>query len=151
MNSLLPPSFKRSRGAWIAAISLLSCRVALAGTNSAAAQPAKTATAKNETAATIQIPKSEFAEGRDPFFPLRSGGVTLPDTTTPHPTAVLPTLQGISGQFALINGRTLKLGEEADVTINRNKVHIRLLKMSSDSVVVEVEGQSMELRLKPGL
>lgn len=133
-----------------------------AATNTPASSPAGTNSASKQVA--IEVPASQFviptstSEGRDPFFP---------DSTRVHASAIINTnpgpkapsaplvLQGISvvgpKRFALINGRTFEVNEDADVSVGRAKVHVLCVSIKEDSVVVEVEGSRQELRLRPGL
>ncbi len=118
--------------------------------------------------APIEIPTSQFiipstaTEGRNPFFP---DSLVLPKAianantntaATKAPAATLD-LKGISGagnkRFALINGRTFEVGEEADVGVagGRSKVRVQCISIGEDSVTVEVDGVRRALRLRPGL
>jgi len=109
------------------------------------------------------IPQSAFsqpkkvAEGRDPFFP-KSVRVFGVDPTPKPATNAVPTigelaLKGISGTpeqpLAIINNRTLTVGEEADVPTGAGKIRIRCVEinMAEGTVLVQVGGQSRQLRL----
>jgi hypothetical protein len=110
------------------------------------------------------IPQSNFvqpkkqADGRDPFFPksVRVYGVDATPTvkTNPTPTAELA-LKGISGTpeqpLAIINTTTFSKGEENDVATRAGKIRIRCVEinMSAGTVLIQVGGQSRELRLAP--
>ena len=108
----------------------------------------------------IEIAVSKFtvptttAEGRDPFFPnsARFSASVAPVNPGSKKTApVTLVLQGISGKFALINGRTLEVNEEADISTSGGKIHVRCLNIGEDVVTVEANGARQELRLKGGL
>lgn len=116
----------------------------------------------NTAPAAIVIPTSEFtipasvAEGRDPFFPVSTRMAAVPVNT--NSAAKVPvvslTLQGVSGtperRFALINGRTFEVGEEAEVSAGKSRVHVHCLDIKEDSVTVEVEGKPQDLKLRGG-
>ena len=122
--------------------------------------PAQGATNVGAKPPAIVIPASQFAiptsraEGRNPFFPestLTKVPQNSPTNTTGRVSAIALTLQGISGRFALINGRTFAEGEDGDVTVNQSKVHIHCIKIKEDGVTIEVNGNRQELKLRPGL
>jgi len=106
---------------------------------------------------TFRLPK-KLAEGRNPFFPQSVSHIGVVATSKTNqvvaPIAEL-TLKGISGTpeqpLAIINNRTFTAGEEGDVPIGTNKVRVRCIeiKMSEGTVLVQVSGQSRELRLAP--
>jgi len=125
---------------------------------------AEAAPSATNSLAAIEIPKSTFiiptttSQGRDPFFPLSRRMVVdaTPKTgTTPIAAPVNFVLQGISGteskRFALINGRTLVVGEEREVPSGTTRVQVRCLEIREDSVKIEVNGVTSELKLRPGL
>jgi hypothetical protein len=152
----------RFRYPLLAGLALSSVLVVTAQAATATNAPAP---AKSQPAATnsvIEIPKSQFtipttvADGRDPFFPnssrLAAKAVTGKAPAAPTVTLVL---QGISGteakRFALISGRTMVVGEEADIAVDKSRVRVRCLDIREDSVVVDVDGKQQELKLRPGL
>jgi hypothetical protein len=112
---------------------------------------------------TNAIPQSVFVvptntkDGRDPFFPnsdrLLAAGSTTPKRTSTPETALL-VLNGLSGtagrKLAMINGRTLAEGEEAEVSTAGGRVRFRCLEIKTDSVIIEVSGERRELRLRSG-
>jgi hypothetical protein len=93
-------------------------------------------------------------EGRDPFFP---------NSTRPYENA--PTakksigdisslvLKGISGppdhRLAIINNRTLGVGDEQDLTTPQGRIHIRCVEIKSNSVVIQSGGLNHELKYVP--
>jgi type II secretory pathway component PulC len=64
-------------------------------------------------------------------------------------------LQGISGtatkRFAIINGRTFEVDEEAEIAVGNSRVRIRCLEIRADSVLIESSGEKRELKLRRGL
>lgn len=154
-------------GLTIAAAGLLAL-AALTGTSSAATNPppkkSATAAATNASAqVAIVIPTSEFiipaspAEGRDPFFPnsIRTTRTVVTTNKVAKAAPVKLVLQGISGteakRFALINGRTFVVGEEAGITVGNTRINIHCLSITEDAAVVEADGKRQELKLRPGL
>ena len=143
-------------------LGLFVCAITVSGaekTNPTTA-PALLTTNVGAKLSAVVIPTSQFAiptssvEGRNPFFPestLTNFRQSSPTNTTSKVSAVALTLQGISGRFALINGRTFAEGEDGDVTVGRSKVHIQCLKIKEDGVTIEVDGTRRELKLRPGL
>lgn len=136
---------------------ILCCVTALAAQTTKPVAPAvKTEVAEPETSNFV-IPRNP-KEGRDPFFPNSTIGIQAP-ATRPGPAApVAPpkmTLMGISGprekHLAIINGHTFGKGEEQDVPSANGKVHVRCLEIKEDSVIIDVNGERQELRLRSGL
>jgi hypothetical protein len=105
---------------------------------------------KTKTAHSIFTMPSNPSEGRDPFFP---------DSTRPYAVAVAASprsvdvsslvLKGFSGtmkdRLVIINNHTFATGDEGDVTTSTGRVHLKCVKIKTNSVVVEVEGQLHEL------
>ena len=64
-------------------------------------------------------------------------------------------LGGISGSrehpLAIINGHTFEVGEEGEVPSSKGKVHVRCIEIRPDGVLIFVNGQRRELRLRMGL
>jgi hypothetical protein len=107
-------------------------------------------------------PQSSFTqpkrreEGRDPFFPksIRPYGEESKQKNVPPVTPIAElALKGISGTpeqpLAIINTTTFAAGEEGDVLTRAGKIRIRCveIRMSEGTVLVQVGGQSRELRL----
>ena len=135
------------------------------------AQGTSNATSTNSTATAFTtqppfiepaVPQSTFAqpkrreEGRDPFFPksIRPYGDEAKPKNVPTVTPIAElSLKGISGTpeqpLAIINTTTFTAGEEGDVTTRAGKIRIRCveIRMSEGTVLVQVGGQSRELRL----
>jgi hypothetical protein len=109
-----------------------------------------------------EIPVSVFTmpanpkEGKDPFFPNRVLDKVAPqpivnkEGAKPVPVALI--LNGLSGSanrpLAIINNYTFAKGEEADVRSGTSRVHVRCVDIKEDYVIVEVNGQRQELRLR---
>jgi hypothetical protein len=119
------------------------------------APPASKASPGASPSEDVAVPRSVFTvpakpeEGRDPFFPsahyLFGRPVQSQPTAPPTTRFVLQGLSGTSDQrLAIINGRTMAEGEEAEV----NHQHIRCIEIKEDSVIIEVAGARQELRLR---
>lgn len=111
---------------------------------------------------TNSLPQSVFTipaslkEGRDPFFPdsaywLGGGGGVMKLSPTKHIDVGL-VLNGLSGpndhRLAMINGRTVAEGEEAEVSTSTGRVKVRCVQIKSDAVILEIGGERKELRLR---
>ncbi len=144
----------------LGAIFPLLCAVAaLAGPSNA---PSATATNTKAAAAEPEIPKSVFIlpagpkDGRDPFFPNRVLGYKVAQTNQAPIQAVTLLLNGVGGtrdhRLCIINGQTFGPGDEEDVkTPDGRKVKIRCLEVKEESVIIQVDGERRELRLRRGL
>jgi len=101
----------------------------------------------------IYVPPSTRSEGRDPFFPNRFA--TAPTPTPVQTTGVVLVLNGISGTpqnpFAIINNRTFAKGEEQEVPSSAGRVLVRCVDIKENTVIVDVDGQRQELRLRSGI
>lgn len=122
--------------------------------------PAQTRTVRRVSAldlVTNDVPKSVFviptpeSQSRDPFFPdsmrLKPGSS---EPVAPRPSIRL-LYNGLSGTadkpLAIINGRTLAQGEEAEIRSGGARVTIRCISIQGETVVVEVNGRTVTLRL----
>lgn len=132
--------------------------VAMAGSLSLIAAP-QVQPAKQEAPQSVFIIPNNPNEGRDPFFPestrhhAESSKTDVANTPAPVATGSL-TLKSIVGGLAIINNHSFAPGEEGDVLIsNGQRQHIRLMeiKPKTQSVVVEVGSQSIELKLQDGI
>ncbi len=124
--------------------------------------PSKTATVSSSTNSEIEIPSSAFSiptnpkDGRDPFFP-DSTRIYSADAPKAKPikSSITLKLNGLSGpiekRLAIINGRTVAEGEEAEISTSTGRQQVRCISIKDDSVVVEVGGERRELRLREGL
>lgn len=106
-------------------------------------------------ASTFSIPTSP-RDGRDPFFP-DSTRVYTADApkAKPNKSPISLKLNGLSGpvekRLAIINGRTVAEGEEAEIPTSTGRQQVRCISIDDDSVVVEVGGERRELKLREGL
>ena len=100
-------------------------------------------------ARSIFIMPTSPKEGHDPFFP---------QSTRPYGTSTVPApkvewtalkLVGISGsaehRLVIINNNTFAEGDEQDVPVEGSRIHVRCLKISTNSVTLMVGGQTREL------
>ena len=126
------------------------------------AKAAKPAAEKDDR---IQVPKSEFviptvaAEGCDPFFPSSSRMLAfqakaVTDKTTTKPASTLMfALKAITAsggrRVASINNRPFEAGEEGEIAFGGTRVRLKCLEVREDSALIEFEGQTQELRLRP--
>jgi hypothetical protein len=120
--------------------------------------PNQAVPAPKPVAQVIPIPKSVYVvpvkpeEGTDPFFPKAARVKAATPSTTPRSFSGDLVLKGFSGpaqhKLAIINNYTLATGEEADLHIGAAHVHVRCIEVKADSVVIEIEGERRELRLR---
>ncbi|EEF62424.1 hypothetical protein [Pedosphaera parvula] len=113
----------------------------------------------NSVAADAVIPQSVFdltaKNIRDPFYPdtLRRPIPALVTTNALPVVAlsslVLKALSGSAGQrLALINNRTLEVGESAEVTTaNGSKIKVHCIDIKESSVFIKVESQPEPIEL----
>ena len=148
---------------------LCGCSAALLCLATSAAQtPGKTAApagTKPEAATEQEVPRSLFTipttpkEGRDPFYPSSTLGFPNANVTrTNNTVAAAPprmSLMGISGTrekpLAIINGRTFGKGEDQEVPSPNGKLRVKCVEIKEDSVIIDVNGERQELRLRHGL
>jgi hypothetical protein len=109
-------------------------------------------------AATNAVPRSVFVvpktpnEGRDPFFPTsaRPYEVKTQAVQTHFADISSLVLKGVSGpldhRLAIINNRTLAVGDEQDITTSQGRLHIRCVEIKNNSVVLEIGGERHELK-----
>jgi hypothetical protein len=135
-------------------IALLSAHTAVCGEGT----PSKEAPDTNTlTVSTFTRPLS-LKEGRDPFHPLSTRHI---DVVKPPPVEVVAKgpakleLKGISGSsdrpLALINNRTLAVGEEQDVSTPEGRVKVMCLAIEGTTVRIRAQGQTRELVLRKGI
>jgi hypothetical protein len=101
------------------------------------------------------LPRS-LNDGRDPFFPnsTRVVAANRPiEKKAPGPATL--ELKGISGTsdqpLAIINNRTLAVGEEQDVNTAEGRVRVLCLAIEGTKVRVKVQGETRELMLRKGI
>lgn len=112
----------------------------------------------------IEIPKSEFVipsvpgEGRDPFFPdsTRVALTQKPAADKPGTKVAAPVLFSLKAitasggrRVASINNRPFEAGEEGEIAFGTSRVRVRCIEVREDSVIIDVDGQTQELRLRP--
>lgn len=125
------------------------------------------ATGTNATNSLLPIPVSAFnvdiSPVKDPFFPntsrLPKRNEKGPKEAPPSISATVFHLMGLSGsseeRLAMINGRTLGVGETNEISLhNGKKVGIRLLQIKEKSVIIRVisppQPDLLELTLPKG-
>ena len=63
-------------------------------------------------------------------------------------------LNGLSGteedRLAIINGRTLAEGEQADIATPTGRVRVRCVQIKERSVIIDIGGDRREIFLRPG-
>jgi len=130
--------------------------LALPSAMSQDAVPAETETdSATEPVSTFTVPKS-LNEGRDPFNPNSTRFITIkPIVKEDAPGPVKLELKGLSGTperpLAIINNRTLAIGEEQDVTTPQGKVRVKCLDIDGTKVRIYAQGQMQELMLRKGI
>ena len=119
-----------------------------------------------EAAVAHSVFNSDLSTAVDPFFPKSDRrpkpatpvvAVGLPDPS-PAPTLMFPkqiVLQGISiaqnQKMALINGRTVAVGEDAVLKIDGEVLRLHCDEIRDRSVIVSIKGVTKEIRLREGL
>ena len=109
-----------------------------------------------------EIPQSVFQipanprEGRDPFFPNAALGpqpVKVKEATPVDFSGFV--LNGITSppkRTAMINGRTFEPGESGEVKLpSGTRALIKCLEIKSESAIIEVAGQRLELKMRFGV
>jgi hypothetical protein len=129
---------------------------------------AQAAPAAKTAAPTDAVPKSVFTipaskkDGCDPFFPGStrlwggSAGTQTAATKRNLPTGLdCLVLKGLSGpegkRFAMINGRTMTRGEDAEINTDCGRLLVHCVDITSNSAIVELSGERKELKLRPDL
>jgi len=139
------------------------CAMVLCAAIGGAAAPPKDTKARKpaeRTAPPADPPQSTFTipanskEGKDPFFPLRNivGVASGPKPPTTRTPTVKLVFNGVSGTrekpLAIVNGRTFEKNEEGEIVTANGRLRVRCIDIKQDSVVLEVNGQRQELRLR---
>ena len=150
----------------VGALAISCCQTALCAAKTKA--PSTVSAGANAPAAIrAEIPKSVFVipsspkEGRNPFFPQSAVQAPPPDLSriSKQPVKSDPSLIHLNGitpsgprVTAMINSRTFEEGESGEIKLpNGAKVLIKCIEIKADSVIIEVDGQKRELKLKAGL
>jgi hypothetical protein len=119
-----------------------------------AAAPATKPVAPEAPPRSVFVVPTSPQDGRDPFYP----NSPRPYENAPAAKAVVGdvrslVLKGISGppdhRLAIINNRTLAVGDEQDLATPQGRVHIRCVEIKDNSVVIESGGQNHELKYVP--
>jgi len=130
------------------------CLVALAMVLPAMAAPVTQPAAPEVVSRSVFVMPTNPQEGRDPFYP----NSTRPYENAPAAKKIVGdvtslVLRGISGppdhRLAIINNRTLGVGDEQDLTTPQGRIHIRCVEIKANSVVIESSGQNHELKYAP--
>jgi len=154
-------------------ISLLSISFSLLLSNSYAADQKPGKTPPGEKGATLLNPNSDLSapapksvfnsdkDARDPFFPKPSHPQQTEKTAGPVVTTDIASLlragfQGIMGagenRLAVINNAIVEPGRIVSVPVSQGgqqSVKVRIMDISKDSVVLEVQGLNQPLTLAP--
>ena len=90
-------------------------------------------------------------EGRDPFYPNSSRPYeNAPVAKASAGDVSSLVLKGISGppdhRLAIINNRTLGIGDEQDLATPQGRIHIRCIEIKDNSVMIESGGVRHELK-----
>jgi len=135
-------SSKSVVAAWLSAGFVMVLPVAAAPV----AQPA----APEVVSRSIFVIPTNSKDGRDPFFPNSTRSYDPVSAARPHAGDVSSlVLKGISGppnhRLAIINNRTLGVGDEENLVTPQGRIHIRCVEIKAGSVVIESGGQRHEL------
>lgn len=134
----------------------------LAATATDKSKPAAKAPAPAPPPPVMQIPESVFVipasprEGRNPFFPQSMTEVVPVVKAAPKgPDLNTIVLNGISSPprpTAMVNGRTFEQGEAGEIKLpGGHRVMLQCVEIGKDSVVIQVDNQRRELRLRAGI
>jgi hypothetical protein len=125
--------------------------VALVMVLPAAAAPTAQPVAPETVSRSVFVIPANPKDGRDPFFPNSNRPYEVTQLGQPRVgdiTALV--LKGISGppdrRLAIINNRTLGVGDEQDLVTSQGRIHIRCIEIKDNSVVIESAGQRYELK-----
>jgi hypothetical protein len=152
------PGSSCQRSRWLPAPILMLCLVAGAAPIESAAPEA------SPFLSDIVFDKSVFVDapdgGKDPFFPKsRRFDPKGPEVFQATPLDILKSLflKGVCGRkdkmLALINHRTLEVGEEGEYRQGNQSIRIRVVEITDKSAFFTIEGSNdrLELRLRNGL
>lgn len=91
---------------------------------------------------------------KDPFFPKSTRIKTVTTNAAPTISSSLFVLNGLSGsaeaRLAMINGRTVAVGEDAEVPTTLGKMKIHCVEIKESSAVIRIPGipDPIELRFR---
>jgi hypothetical protein len=119
-----------------------------------------TAAPVTQPAVPAVAPRSVFVipanpqDGRDPFYPNSVRPYeNAPATKKSIGDVTSLVLRGVSGpldhRLAIINNRTLGVGDEQDINTPQGRIHIRCVEIKTNSVVIESGGVNHELKYNP--
>jgi hypothetical protein len=117
-----------------------------------AAQPVAS-TPKPDVSQSVFIFPENAKQGRDPFFPNSLRPYQDFNSQPGHAGAQLTSLRfvGVSGppnhRLVIINNHTFAEGDEEEVTTPQGKILVLCVEIGDHSVVVEANGQRIELTL----
>jgi len=108
---------------------------------------------KPEPVHSVFIMPTNPQQGRDPFFPSSTRPYQEAVPSVVHHDVVdvssLLSFQGISGttdrRLVIINKRTFAVGDQAEVSTSQGKVRIQCLEISTNTAVIEANGQRINL------
>lgn len=115
-------------------------------------------------AAPSAAPKSVFnsqpGAGKDPFFPKSTRLIPIPSVRV-DPASLNSgaldffVLKGLSirnqRRLAIINNYTVEAGEEFTLKINGRPFKLKCIEIKENSVIININGSTKELQLRPGL
>jgi hypothetical protein len=112
-------------------------------------------------AAPSAAPKSVFnsqpGSGKDPFFPKSTRLIPIPsvrvDPASLNSDFIVLTGLSIRNQrrLAIINNYTVEAGEEFTLKVNGRPFKVKCIEIKDNSVIINVNGSTKELQLRPGL
>jgi hypothetical protein len=139
MTGYLNKQFVLAASAAVFAVSVLGAPTPAAP--AANAQPAEEATKS------VFVDRPNF--GRDPFFPNseRRGKPLETPVATQVANFSNVSLKGISGSLAIINNKTLEVGEEAELRVAGQMVKVKCVEVREKSAVISINGVTKELFL----
>jgi hypothetical protein len=122
-----------------------------AGLLPAAAQPAAPSP-KLEAPQSVFILPEDAKQGRDPFFPNSQRPYQYNNSQLGHGAQVTSLRWGgVSGppnhRLVIINNHTFAEGDEEEVITSQGKILVHCLEINDNSVVVEANGQRIELEM----
>ena len=163
MKTLVLPLLPRPATIFVLATLLCAHAASAAPTKVEAKAVARTKAAP-KTNAPVEIQDSVFTipttqnEGRDPFFPtsiwIYNQNPTASKATNKVVATVALVVNGFSGTaekpLVIINGQTFEKGEERTIATGsgRQKVHCIEIRADIFAVIVEVNGETRELRMR---
>ena len=153
-------------GTELPALILAGCVLALSGLHARSAQAPAHLPQLDQLASSKSVFLDDPKFGKDPFFPIsqrrKPAIVIAVNSGTPDPTLYAQllggiSLRGISGRpgkkLAMLNNRTVGVGELTEVKFNNQPVRVRCLEIREKSVLLGVEGttETKEVFLRLGM